>query len=80
MLALDLPHPKRARRLPMLVLGAGGDWIFPEPDVRATATAYGVEPVLIDDLAHDVMLDPHWERAAEAVVDWLGSLAADAGR
>ncbi|WP_372735667.1 alpha/beta hydrolase, partial [Nocardioides sp.] len=79
MLALKRPKPARARRVPMLVLGAADDWIFPPRDIEATAAAYATSPVMVDDLAHDVMLDTNWERAAEAVEAWLETLPVSDG-
>jgi len=74
MLVLDRPKP-RPLDVPVLVLGAGEDPIFPTPDVTATAAAWGTEPVVLPDIGHDVMLDVGWERVAETLATWvLGQL------
>lgn len=39
-----------------------------------TAELYGVKPVLLENMPHDVMLDVEWKRAAKAVADWLDAL------
>jgi alpha-beta hydrolase superfamily lysophospholipase len=68
------PMPWQAPR--MLVLG-GLDDRFIRPDaVRATATYYGVAPVLLPGLAHALMLEPRWRDAADALRDWLPRLSA----
>jgi alpha-beta hydrolase superfamily lysophospholipase len=70
MLALDRPRP-RPVDVPVLVLGAGEDTIFPASDQAATAAAWGTEPVMFPDIGHDVMLDTGWERIADQLADWL---------
>lgn len=42
---------------------------------QETAEWYGTEPVVITGIAHDVMLDTAWERAAEALQLWLDGQA-----
>jgi pimeloyl-ACP methyl ester carboxylesterase len=72
MIALDLPGPPTTRS-PVLVLGAGDDFLFDKHDVRATAAAYGVPAEIVPGLAHTVMLDPAWESFAERLAGWLDS-------
>ncbi|HVP69020.1 MAG TPA: alpha/beta fold hydrolase [Anaeromyxobacteraceae bacterium] len=62
--------PSRVR-VPMLVIGAGADRMFTPAEIHATARAYGVEAQIVDGAAHDLMLDPAWERVAAQVVDWV---------
>lgn len=65
------PRPKAVRD-PMFVIAGGADAIFSVAEEEKTARAYGAEFLLIDDAAHDLMLDPAWERVAEAIASWLG--------
>ncbi len=59
---------------PPLVLGVTGDRICTPDDVRSTAHHHGVEPVMVDGLAHMLMLDNEWERPARVLAAWLESL------
>ena len=65
------PDPDRVRRTPLLVLGAERDYIVPSAEVRRTAETYGAEMRILPDIAHDLMLDPGWRHAAEAMLAWL---------
>lgn len=78
MVALDLVRSKRVRRVPMLVLGAADDALFAPAEVRRTGAAYGAETEIIDDLAHDMMLDTRWEVVAHRVARWLDERFATA--
>ena len=61
---------------PLAVIGAGSDRICAPADVRATARHHGVEATIVPGLAHMLMLEPAWERAAEVIAPWLGTLRA----
>lgn len=56
---------------PLMVIGSRDDGLFGEESQRATARAYGVTPLLLDDLCHDMMLDPDWELPAQHVLDFV---------
>lgn len=66
-------RPVRTTRVttPLLVLGGSADRTATPADVAFTAHRYGVEPVSLDGLPHDLMLDRGWERAASYIADWL---------
>lgn len=70
MLAFDLPRPA-AVKTPLLVLGGGRDTIFSPAEVDATARAYGVQPEIFPDVAHDMMLEAGWRDVAARIADWL---------
>ena len=65
------PDPASFRGTPLLVLGAARDYIIPPEEVMRTADAYGAEARILPDIAHDLMLDPGWPRAADALLSWL---------
>lgn len=58
----------------LMVLGAEGDRICTPHDVRATARHHGVEAVVLPGMAHMLMLEPGWEKAARAIANWLEGL------
>ncbi|MFN2539871.1 MAG: alpha/beta hydrolase [Mycobacteriales bacterium] len=57
--------------IPLLVVGSRADTIFGAASVTRTARHYGVEPVLLDEGCHDLMLDPSWETSARVIADWI---------
>ncbi len=40
-------------------------------EVEAMARAHGVEAVLFDGMAHDMMLDARWQEVADRILTWL---------
>lgn len=68
---LRRPRPTRVLT-PVMVVAAAADRIFSVAEQRATARAYGTRPVVIEGAAHDLMLDPAWEDAAQSILEWLG--------
>ncbi len=72
-LLLALPDTRRIRerRTPMLILGAADDHVFPAPEVEALGQLYDAPVVVLPDTAHDVMLEPGWQAAAEQICHWL---------
>ena len=54
---------------PMAVITGSEDRIFGVGEHRKTARAYGIELEVMDGAAHDLMLGPHWEEAAQATAD-----------
>ncbi|MBX7433994.1 lysophospholipase [Mycobacterium sp. Y57] len=71
MLALDLVDTDRVERIPMLVLGAELDAIFPPARVHRTAAAYDTAAEILPGIGHDVMLEPGWEAVAGRIGKWL---------
>ena len=53
------------------MLGAARDYIIQPEEVMRTADAYGAESQILPDIAHDLMLDTGWPRAADALLAWL---------
>lgn len=58
--------------VPVRVVGSRGDWMF--PDQGENASAYRTEPVMVEGLCHDMMLDPEWEVGAKAVLGAIEDL------
>lgn len=60
--------------IPVLVLGSDADAFFPTASQTTTAERYGTEPVMLNGLCHDMMLDPKWELSAKAVLDFISQI------
>jgi hypothetical protein len=58
--------------VPVLVLGAENDTLFPADMVAETARVYGIRPEIFPNMAHAMMLEPGWEQVADRIVGWLG--------
>lgn len=71
MAGFGLPQPWLARRPATLVLGAARDALIAPLHAQAAAALLGAEYRLLEDLGHAVMLDRGWERAAEAIAEWI---------
>ncbi len=69
--AFERPQPAKVGSLPMLVLGAADDALFSPAEIKATAQAYKAQTELFPDMAHDMMLDTDWRKAAERILTWL---------
>ncbi len=65
-----LPRPARVTA-PVLVMGAAEDGAVTPGEVRATARAYGTDPIFFDGMGHDMMLEPGWSAVAERLEKWL---------
>ncbi|MFT4081366.1 MAG: alpha/beta fold hydrolase [Nocardioides sp.] len=71
-------RPVRTRRVigtPILVVGGDQDRSSRPADQRVTSRKYGVEPVILPGLTHDLMIEPGWEHAADVIIEWLDTLA-----
>lgn len=67
----DLPRPDPSQLPPTLVMGGTRDAFIPRASLRHTADRLGADIMEIPDLAHAMMLDTGWHRAAEALRGWL---------
>ena len=72
-LALDLVDVRKIST-PALVMGGALDAVIRPDLVAATARAYGVEPVMLTTMAHDMMLEPDWRKLADAILAWVETL------
>jgi pimeloyl-ACP methyl ester carboxylesterase len=62
--------------LPVLVAGGQSDRIVSPQSVRATAKAYGTEPVMFAGMSHLMMLEPGWPEVAGALLGFLNDRRA----
>jgi pimeloyl-ACP methyl ester carboxylesterase len=75
----DLRRPYGASTsagVPVMVIGSAADAWFDTASLRRTAKAYGVQPVVLPRLCHDMMLDPEWRLAADRILAFLRPLSA----
>jgi len=69
-LLFRLPRPRKAKT-PMLILAGGKDRIFSVKEAQATARAYHTQAVVFPNMAHEMMLDPEWQKVADEMLGWL---------
>lgn len=70
----SVPIGRPRASLPALVLGGEKDAVVDLEGLKETGIAYNASPVLISKLAHDCMLDAHWEDAAGAILSFVEGL------
>jgi len=58
-------------KIPMLVIGARDDTVFMVSEVEDTARKYNAELIIIDDIAHDMMLDTNQEKVSKEIINWI---------
>ncbi len=67
----NFPRPAKVGPLPMLILGAANDALFSCGEIEATARAYMTQAEFFPNMAHDMMLEPEWQKVAERILHWL---------
>lgn len=58
-------------KIPLLVLAAANDKIFTVKDNQKTAKKYNAPLKILDDIAHDMMLDTKHQETANAILEWI---------
>jgi pimeloyl-ACP methyl ester carboxylesterase len=71
LLGLDLPPSTRMLDMPVLVLGAERDPFIYQGALEQTARTYGTRPEVFAGMAHAMMIDYDWEKAAVRILHWL---------
>ncbi|KAJ0099833.1 hypothetical protein Patl1_21447 [Pistacia atlantica] len=72
----SLPVPSVPKSsIEVLVLGAKDDFIVDAKGLSETGEFYGVSPVCVEGVAHDMMLDCSWEKGAAIILSWLDGLS-----
>jgi pimeloyl-ACP methyl ester carboxylesterase len=62
---------RRRPKLPVLVVGGEADAVFPPAGLGFTAARWQAEVAVIPRAGHTLMLDAHWEAAAERIAAWI---------
>ncbi|KAF3444175.1 hypothetical protein FNV43_RR13865 [Rhamnella rubrinervis] len=71
----SLPVPSVPKSsIELLVLGANDDFIVDGEGLDETGTFYGVSPISVEGVAHDMMLDCSWKKGADVILSWLNGL------
>lgn len=78
LLGLDLPPSLPLLDTPVLVIGAEKDQFIFEGALHATADTYRTKAEIIPGMAHAMMLDHGWEKAAQRIAEWLDATLAAA--
>ena len=76
-LAFDLPPSRHNSDIPVMVVGAEKDAFIPLSATRETARSFGVEPEIIPQMAHAMMLDEDWEIVTTRILEWLENVLPD---
>ena len=69
----NLPHPARAERPPMLILGGEYDRLITPSQVQMTGATWGVNPEIFPGMGHGLMLERSWEKVALRIHEWLSA-------
>jgi pimeloyl-ACP methyl ester carboxylesterase len=67
----DVPRLPPRHAVPTLVMGAAEDVFIPKSMVTRTARYFDAEPLIVPGMAHAMMLEQTWRRAAEPIAYWL---------
>jgi pimeloyl-ACP methyl ester carboxylesterase len=68
---LAMRFPRRRPQLPVLVVGGENDALFPPSYLGFTADRWAADRAVIPGVGHTMMLDAHWQPAAQWIADWL---------
>jgi pimeloyl-ACP methyl ester carboxylesterase len=67
----NLPHLRRGRCPPMLVLAAESDILVPASQAKLVASYYGTEAEVFPDMGHLMMLEAGWQQVADRIIAWM---------
>ena len=62
---------RRRPELPVLVVGGEADAVFRPSLLGLTAARWRAEEAVIPRAGHTLMLDAHWQAAADSIADWI---------
>lgn len=69
LLAMRIGRPRP--KLPVLVVGGNADAVFSTAVLGFTAARWQAEVAVIPAAGHTLMLDAHWQAAAERIAGWI---------
>ncbi len=56
---------------PVLVLAGEQDALFTVAEEKATAKRYNADCIVFEGQAHNLMIEPAWQRVADTIDDWI---------
>ncbi|MDZ7809815.1 MAG: hypothetical protein U5L11_06205 [Arhodomonas sp.] len=59
--------------VPLLMLAAAKDILFPASELQDAAARMAADFSLVPEIGHGMMLEPHWESAAATLLEWLAA-------
>jgi non-heme chloroperoxidase len=71
MTLFNLSQLRRERCPPMLVLGAERDILVPPSQAEQAARYYGTEAEIFPGMGHVMMLEAHWQKVADRIIEWI---------
>ena len=67
----NLPHLRRERCPPLLVLAAESDILVPASQAELVASYYGTEAEVFSNMGHLMMLEADWQKVADRIIGWM---------
>lgn len=58
-------------KTPILVLGAANDFLVSPKELEVTAQVYNTQAEIFPDMAHNMMLETHWQAVADRILTWF---------
>ena len=74
MLGLNLVKPEKIKK-PLMVIAGGQDFAAPLKAVLKTAEIYKVEPFVYPEMAHNMMMEPDYNRVVQDIDGWIAARA-----
>ncbi|MEP6990204.1 MAG: alpha/beta fold hydrolase [bacterium] len=78
-IALGVPVPAAAIRVPMLVVASEHDRFIPMGTSRRVAAKFGATLHVASGHGHFLLSEPGWEEQAAVILDWIDALPQSAG-
>jgi pimeloyl-ACP methyl ester carboxylesterase len=69
-LGLSRPDTAKVRR-PLMIIGGEKDYLIAEKATRRMALTYGVDPLIVKDGPHNLMMEEGWQDIAGKIVSFL---------
>lgn len=71
---VNLKFHRPAYRQRVLIVKGNQDRLVSDRGCEMLASIHGIQPVILNDLPHDLMLSQNWRHAADTILNWLQNL------